>query len=228
MSGKITQMTFANRQEAGRMLAERLSSYRGRRDVVVLGLARGGVPVAFEVAKALGAPLDVFILRKLGVPGHEELAFGAIATGGVHVLEAQTIDAVGLSAGQMQRAIAAAQQEMERRERLYRKNRAPVEVKGKTAILIDDGIATGSSIRAGIAALRKMEAARIVIAVPVAPRVTCLRLEKEADEVVCLHAPEAFYAVGAFYADFSEVSDAEVEDLLREASLTTDGTADVG
>jgi putative phosphoribosyl transferase len=216
-------MRFANRAEAGQILAEELKQYQYQPDTVVLGLARGGVPVALEVAKALGLPFDVFILRKLGVPGHEELAFGAIATGGVHVLDEETIDAVGLSPADMHRALTLARQEMERRERRYRKDRHPVNVKGKTVILVDDGIATGSSMRAAIAALRKMQAARIVVAVPVAPPRTCERLRREADEVVCVYAPEAFYAVGAFYDDFGQVSDEEVEELLRRGSLMPDG-----
>lgn len=216
-------MRFANRAEAGQILAEELKQYQEQPDTVVLGLARGGVPVAFEVAKALGLPFDVFILRKLGVPGHEELAFGAIATGGVHVLDEETIDAVGLSPADMHRALTLARQEMDRRERRYRKDRHPVSVKGKTVILVDDGIATGSSMRAAIAALRKMQAARIVVAVPVAPSGTCERLRREVDEVVCVYAPEAFYAVGAFYADFGQVSDDEVEELLRHGRLMPDG-----
>lgn len=216
-------MRFANRAEAGQILAEELKRYQEAPDTVVLGLARGGVPVALEVAKALGLPFDVFILRKLGVPGHEELAFGAIATGGVHVLDEETIDAVGLSPADMHRALTLARQEMERRERRYRKDRHPVNVKGKTIILVDDGIATGSSMRAAIAALRKMQAARIVVAVPVAPPRTCERLRREAEEVVCVYAPEAFYAVGAFYDDFGQVSDEEVEELLRRGSLMPDG-----
>lgn len=216
-------MRFANRAEAGQILAEELKQYQEQPDTVVLGLARGGVPVAFEVAKALGLPFDVFILHKLGVPGHEELAFGAIATGGVHVLDEETIDAVGLSPADMHRALTLARQEMDRRERRYRKDRHPVSVKGKTVILVDDGIATGSSMRAAIAALRKMQAARIVVAVPVAPPGTCERLRREVDEVVCVYAPEAFYAVGAFYADFGQVSDDEVEELLRHGRLMPDG-----
>lgn len=216
-------MRFANRAEAGQILAEELKQYQEQPDTVVLGLARGGVPVAFEVAKALGLPFDVFILRKLGVPGHEELAFGAIATGGVHVVDEETIDAVGLSPADMHRALTLARQEMERRERRYRKDRHPVSVKGKTVILVDDGMATGSSMRAAIAALRKMQAARIVVAVPVAPPRTCERLRSEADEVVCVYAPEAFYAVGAFYADFGQVSDEELEELLRHGRLMPDG-----
>jgi putative phosphoribosyl transferase len=207
-------MRFANREEAGRLLAQQLEHYKDRHDVVVLGLVRGGVPIAFEVAKALHAPLDVFILRKLGVPGHEELAFGAIASGGVHVLDQETIDAAGLSPFEIGEALTQAQQEMERREGLYRSDSSSLKLTGKTAILVDDGIATGSSMRAAIAALRKMKAERIVIAVPVAPLSTYRQLRCEADDVVCSHTPESFYAVGAFYDDFSQVTDEEVIRLL--------------
>ena len=211
---------FANRREAGRLLADRLTGYKDAPDVLVLGMARGGVPVAFEIAQALTVPLDAFILRKLGVPGHEELAFGAIATGGAQVLDEQIIGAVGLSPGQLREVLTQARQEMERRERFYRKDRGPLGVAGKTAILTDDGVATGSSVRAAIAALRGMQAARIIVAVPVAPQMTLRQLEREAD-VVCLFAPQAFRAVGGFYADFSQVSDQEVENLLRQAAAQT-------
>jgi len=216
-------MRFANREEAGRLLAEQLEFYKGRHDVVVLGLARGGVPIGFEVAKALHAPLDVFILRKLGVPGQEELAFGAIASGGVHVLDQEIIDTVGLSPLEIHQALTQSRQEMEQRERSYRRDNSPLKVTGKTAILVDDGVATGSSMRAAIAALRKMKAERIVVAVPVAPLATYRQLRKEADDVVCCHTPESFYAVGAFYDDFSQVTGEEVMDLLRRASLPTSG-----
>jgi len=216
-------MTFANRADAGRLLAQALAGYKGEKNVVVLGLARGGLPVACEVAAALKASLDVFIIRKLGVPGHEELAFGALASGGTEILDHDTIDAVGLSLVQMREVVAQAQHEIERRERLYRGESRHVNVMGKTVILVDDGIATGSSIRAAIKALRKMKAARIVVAVPVAPPETCWKLQSEADDIVCLYAPEAFYAVGAFYEDFSQVTDEEVIDLLRRASRLPDG-----
>jgi putative phosphoribosyl transferase len=212
-------MRFANREQAGQLLAERLKNYKGVVDVVVLGMARGGVPVAFEIAKKIEAPLDVFILRKLGVPRHEELAFGAIASGGVHIIDQETIDAAGLSPIQIHQAVTQARKEMERRERLYGRDKSPLELKGKTVILADDGIATGSSVRAAVAAVRKLNAERIVVAVPVAPLTTVKRLRLEADELVCLHAPESFYAVGQFYDDFSEVTDSDVRELLRRASL---------
>lgn len=216
-------MRFANREEAGRLLAQELANYKDRHNVVVLGLARGGLPVALEVAKALHVPLDVMILRKLGVPGHEELAFGAIASGGIHIIDQEVVDAVGLSPVEMHQALTHARQELDRRERLYRADRPPLKLKGKTVILVDDGIATGSSMRAAIAALRKADAARIVVAVPVAPENTCHRLRREADEVICTYTPENFFAVGAFYNDFSQVTDDEVAEILRQSSLGPDG-----
>ena len=216
-------MRFANREEAGRLLAEQLAHYKNQPNTVVVGLARGGLPVAFEVAKALHAPLDVFTVRKLGVPGHEELAFGAIASGGIHVVDRETIDAVGLSPQEMHQALTQARHELERRERLYRSDRPALKLKNKTVIVVDDGIATGSSMSAAIEALRRMGAARTVIAVPVAPLATCERLRNEADEVVCSYAPESFYAVGAFYDGFSQVTDGEVKELLHDASLLSEG-----
>jgi len=211
-------MIFANRTEAGQELALRLRKYANRDDVIVLGAPRGGVPVAFEVATALGAPLDVFVLRKLGVPGREELAFGAIASGGVRVLDRQTVEGLRITGLDIERVTRAEEQELERRERAYRSGRPPLDVGGMTVILVDDGIATGSSIRAAIRALRQMKPARIVIAVPVAPPSTCSQLQFEADELVCLEMPEPFYGVGQFYDDFSQVSDEEVKELLDSAS----------
>jgi putative phosphoribosyl transferase len=209
---------FENRVEAGSRLARRLSAYAKRTDVIVLGIPRGGVPVAFEVAAALGAPLDVFVSRKLGVPGQEELAFGAVASGGVRVLDHELIDAVGISNADVERITANVRKEVERREKVYRGSRQPLVIEGKTAILVDDGIATGSSMRAAIEALRQMNPARLVVAVPVAPFSTCRRLRSEVDEFVCLNTPESFFAIGQFYEDFSQVSDEEVTDLLQRAS----------
>ncbi len=166
---------FRDRQEGGRKLAERLHAYANREDVIVLGIPRGGVPVAFEVARALHAPLDIFLSRKLGVPGQEELAFGAIAMGGTRVLDREIIEAVGISEEQIERITAKVKKELERRENLYRGARPPLRVKGLTALLVDDGIATGSSMRAAIHALRQMKPARVVVAVPVAPQSTCSR-----------------------------------------------------
>src|ERR1019366_886843 len=211
-------MIFANRTEAGQELARRLRTYANRDDVIVLGAPRGGVPIAFEVATALRAPLDVFVLRKLGVPGREEFAFGAIASGGVRILDRRTIEGLGITGLDIERVTMAEKQELERRERAYRGGRPPLDVSGLTVILVDDGIATGASMRAAIRALRQMKPARIVIAVPVAPLATCNQLQFEVDELVCLEMPEPFYGVGQFYDDFTQVSDEEVKELLDSAS----------
>jgi putative phosphoribosyl transferase len=208
-------MIFANRTEAGRSLARRLEKYANRDDVIVLGIPRGGVPVAFEVADELHLPLDVFLLRKLGVPGHEELAFGAIASGGIRVLDRQIIQAISLSAYEIESITAREQKELKRRELVYRGDRASLSVDGRTTIVVDDGVATGASLLAGIHALRQLRPAKIVIAVPVAPPSTCARLSREVDEFVRVAAPEPFRAVGLFYDDFSQVSDQEVVDLLK-------------
>lgn len=209
---------FETREDAGRRLASRLGTYRNRKDVIVLGIPRGGVPVAFEVAAALGAPLDVFVSRKLGVPGHEELAFGAIASGGVRILDREITEAVGISDAEVERITLNVRKELERRERVYRGGRQPLMVQGKTVILVDDGIATGSSVRAAIKALRQMNPTWLVVAVPVAPRSTCNRLRQEADELICVLAPRNFYAIGEFYEDFSQVADEEVTRLLLRAA----------
>jgi len=203
-------MIFANRTEAGQELALRLSKYADRDDVIVLGAPRGGVPVAFAVAKALRAPLDVFVVRKLGVPGRKELAFGAIATGGVRILDRNTIEGLGITGLDIERVTRLEKQELERRERAYRGGRPPLDVSGLIVILVDDGIATGSSMLAAIRALRQMKPAFLVLATPIAPRSTCNRLRPEVDELVCVYTPEPFYGVGQFYGDFSEVSDDEV------------------
>jgi putative phosphoribosyl transferase len=211
-------MIFRNRQEAGRRLASRLGKYANREDVIVLGVPRGGVPIAFEVATTLNLPLDIFVLRKLGVPGHEELAFGAIGSGGVRVLNASVVEHLGISDLDIALVTRAEREELERRERLYRGSRPPLDVHGRTVILVDDGIATGSSLRAAIHALRQMRPAAIVIATPVAPQGTCNRLRHEVDELVCAEMPEPFHGVGQFYHDFSQVSDEEVNELLESAS----------
>ena len=211
-------MIFANRTEAGQELALRLRTYANRDDVIVLGAPRGGIPVAFEIAKYLGVPLDVFVLRKLGVPGREELAFGAIASGGVRILDRDTVEGLGITGLDIERVTRAEKQELERREQSYRGGRPPQNVSGLIVILVDDGIATGSSMRAAIRALRQMKPARIVLAVPVAPPSTCSQLQFEVDELVCLEMPEPFYGVGRFYDDFTQVSDEEVIELLDRAS----------
>jgi putative phosphoribosyl transferase len=211
-------MLFTNRTEAGQELARHLSKYANRPDVIILGVPRGGVTVAFEVATALGVPLDVFVLRKLGVPGHEELAFGAIGSGGVRVLNPDVIEGLGLSQLDIELVTSAEKQELKRRERAYRGGRSPLDVRGLTVILVDDGIATGSSIRAAIRSLRQMNPARIVVATPVAPASTCNRLRLDVDELVSVETPERFWGVGQFYYDFSQVSDEEVNELLDRAA----------
>ena len=210
-------MMFDNRKDAGRRLANLLGSYANRNDVIVLGIPRGGVPVAFEVASALDAPLDVFVSRKLGVPGQEELAFGAIASGGVRVLDAEIVEAVGLPDSEIERITTKVRMELERRERAYRGDRPPLKVEGSRVILVDDGIATGSSMRAAIRGLRQLKPERLVVAVPVAPVSTCNRIRADVDELVCAFMPESFYAIGQFYDDFSQVTDQEVTDLLHRA-----------
>jgi len=212
------EAVFENRVDAGRRLASRLEAYKNRKDVIVLGIPRGGVPVGFEVASALGAPLDVFISRKLGVPGQEELAFGAIASGGVRVLNPEITQMAGLSDAEIERITTTVRKELERREKVYRGDRKPLSLEGQTVILVDDGIATGSSMRAAIRALRQMKPGRLVAAVPVAPPSTCKRLKPEVDELICVSTPENFYAIGEFYDDFSQVTDEEVTTLLLRAA----------
>jgi len=209
---------FPNRPEAGRFLATKLSKYAGRGDVVVLGLPRGGVPVAYEVAQALRVPLDVFIVRKLGVPGFEELAAGAIASGGVRVLNPEVVSALPNADEIIDAVTAKETAELQRREQEYRDGRLAPEIGGKIAILIDDGLATGATMRAAVKALRQRGAAQIVVAVPVGPPDTCREFEDVADEVVCASAPESFHAVGQYYEDFSQTSDDEVRDLLARAA----------
>ena len=214
---KTEETIFADRVDAGRRLAGRLGAYRNRKDLLVLGIPRGGVPVAFEVAAALDAPLDVFVSRKLGVPGQEELAFGAVASGGVRILDREITEAVGISDAEVERITANVRKEVERREKVYRGGRQPLMVQGHTVILVDDGIATGSSMRAAIGALRQMKPIRLMVAVPVAPLSTCNRLRQEVDELICVQTPEDFYAIGQFYEDFSQVADEEVTRLLHRA-----------
>jgi putative phosphoribosyl transferase len=210
-------MIFQNRAEAGQRLASLLGMYANREDVIVLGVPRGGVPIAFEVATALNLPLDIFVLRKLGVPGHEEFAFGAIGSGGVRVLDRQVVQSLGLSNMVIDLVTRTERAELARREQIYRGQRPPLNVRGKTVILVDDGIATGASLTAGVHAVRQMQPAAIVIAAPVAPRSTIKRLRHEVDDVVCVETPERFYGVGQFYHDFSQVSDEEVNALLDSA-----------
>jgi predicted phosphoribosyltransferase len=215
---------FRDRTEAGRLLAAELRAYANRPDVLVLALPRGGVPVAYEVALTLQAPLDVFVVRKLGVPGCPELAMGAIATGGVRVLNEDVVRALDIPDDVIHTVAAAEQQELERRERLYRGDRPVPEVRGRIVILVDDGLATGSTMHAAVAALRQQEPARIVIAVPVGAAETCEEFHSVVDAIVCLHQPEPFYAVGFWYEDFSQMTDEEVRDLLQQAAVPTDRT----
>ena len=207
-------VVFRDRREAGRALAERLFPYAGNPNVIVLALPRGGVPVGFEIAQALGAPLDVFLVRKLGVPGHEELAMGAIASGDAGFLDREIVRAYRVSDEDVARVTAVERRELARREIAYRGDREPLDLRGRTLILVDDGLATGSSMRAALAALRPLSPGRIIVAVPVAPRSTVRDLEALADEIVSVATPEPFYAVGMFYEDFGQTSDDEVRDLL--------------
>jgi putative phosphoribosyl transferase len=211
-------MMFRDRSEAGRMLAERLAHYAGRDDALVLALPRGGVPVGYEIAQALHLPLDVFVVRKLGTPGQPELAMGAIASGGVLVVNHDVVGALGIPDYQIREVAEMEQQELERRERQYRGDRPPLDARGRTVILVDDGLATGSTMRAAAAALRRMQAARIVMAVPVAAPNTCAQLRAEGDEVICAETPEPFLAVGQWYRDFSQTTDEEVRELLERAA----------
>ncbi len=210
-------MIFENRSDAGRRLGEALRSYQGRSDVLVLALPRGGVPVGFEVAHALGAPLDVFVVRKLGTPGQEELALGAVASGGTMVLNEDVVNTLGIPRSVIDDIARRELLEVRRREHEFRGNRPPLDVSVKTVILVDDGLATGSTMRAAVEALKVREPSRIIVAVPVAAAATCNRLRPEVDELVCLHAPEHFYAVGEWYRDFSQTGDEEVKELLDRA-----------
>jgi predicted phosphoribosyltransferase len=211
-------MLFRDRLDAGRQLAERLTGHADRPDVLVLALPRGGVPVAFEVARALHAPLDVFLVRKLGLPGHEELAMGAIASGGVRVLNEDLVRTLRIPQEEIDAVAAQEQRELERREREYRGDRPPPDVRDKVVILVDDGLATGSTMRAAVAALRRQHPRRIIVAVPVGAAETCEDFGADADEVICARTPEPFYAVGLWYGDFAQTSDAEVHDLLELAA----------
>jgi putative phosphoribosyl transferase len=211
-------MLFQDRYEAGRVLASRLTQYANQPDVVVLALPRGGVPVGYEVAKALNVPLDVFVVRKLGVPGHEELAMGAIASGGARVLNEDVVRALGIPESLIDRIAEREQRELERREQEYREGRPPLDVRGRTVILVDDGLATGSSMRVAAMAVKQLQLARVIVAVPVASPVTCAEFQSEVDQVVCAVTPEPFWAVGQWYEDFSQTSDEEVRELLRRAS----------
>src|SRR5207302_11290081 len=212
------ERAFQNRLEAGRILAENLEKYADRDDVIVLGLPRGGVPVANEVAKRLRAPLDVFLVRKLGVPGFEELAAGAIASGGVRVLNEDVIRAIPHADQAIEAVTTRETAELERREQIYREGRPAPELRNRVVILVDDGLATGATMRAAVKALRQSSAAKIIVAVPVGPPDTCREIEEQADETICLSTPAFFQAVGQYYDDFSQTSDDDVRELLNQAT----------
>src|ERR1700722_3674528 len=211
---------FRDRREAGRLLAAKLANYADRLDVVVLPLPRGGVPVAYEVASALDLPLDVFVVRKLGIPGYDELAMGAVATAGVRVLNDQFVTRLGIPERVIEAVAAREQQELARRERLYRGGRPPPDVRGRTVILVDDGLATGATMHAAIAALRQLQPARIVVAVPTASPKICEEIREKVDDVICAITPEPFHAVGIWYQDFSQTTDEEVHDLLAQRNTS--------
>ena len=208
------RLRFADRRHAGAVLARQLQHFANRPDVVVLALPRGGVPVAYEVARALGAPMDVFVVRKLGMPGHPELAMGAIASGGVRVMNEDAVSWYRPSAAAIEGVTRAELAELERRERTYRGDRPPLSIEGRTIILVDDGLATGSTMRAAVLAIRRLRPSRVVLAVPVGAPETCEALRGIADEVVCALMPEPFSAVGQWYIDFSQTTDDEVRQLL--------------
>ncbi len=222
-------LPFRDRRDAGRQLAAKLIAYVNQPDVVVLGLPRGGVPVAAEVAEALNAPLDAFLVRKLGVPGHEELAMGAIASGGVRVLNDDVVDPLGIPTSVIDAVEASERGELARRERLYRGTQPPPQVEDRTVILVDDGLATGSTMRAAARALRQLRPARLIAAVPVGSQSVCASLRDVVDDVVCAEMPEPFYAVGIWYDDFGQTSDMEVqEDLRRAVERQADSSASTG
>ena len=216
LARRSARRTFRDRREAGQVLAEELSAYHGRDDLLVLGLARGGVPVGWEVAAALRAPLDVFLVRKLGVPQWQELAMGALASGGGLVVNDNLIRSLSISDEALRSTIERETEELNRRERVYRGDKPPTDPKGKVAILVDDGIATGASMLAAVRAVRAAEPAQVVVAVPVGPPSACSQLGHEADDVVCAMTPPSFEAVGQVYSDFHQVSDDEVRELLAK------------
>jgi predicted phosphoribosyltransferase len=217
-SDRSRRAGFADRHEAGTQLADHLQQFANRDDVVVLALPRGGVPVGYEVARALGAPLDVFVVRKLGVPGHPELAMGAIASGGVRVLNQDVLESIAVSQAAIDGVTRTEQAELERRERAYRDGRPPVPIGRRVVVLVDDGLATGSTMRAAVLAVRRLQPARVVVAVPVGAWQACHELRAVADQVVCPFTPEPFRAVGLWYADFSQTTDREVRQLLTLAA----------
>jgi predicted phosphoribosyltransferase len=210
-------MIFRDRVEAGRFLATKLTEYAGRDDVVVLALPRGGIPVAYEVATQLNLPLDIFLVRKLGVPGHEELAMGAIASGEIRVLNEDIVKDLGIRKEIIDAVAAREQLELDRRERFYHQGITPIDIQNQTVILIDDGLATGATMRAAAEALKQLNVKEIVVAVPIAAESTCREFKKEVDKIVCAVTPEPFYGVGYWYADFSQTTDEEVIYLLKKS-----------
>ncbi|HEX4590407.1 MAG TPA: phosphoribosyltransferase [Gemmataceae bacterium] len=214
-------MIFHDRRDAGRQLAAKLSDLAGRRDLIVLALPRGGVPVGFEVARALGAPLDLFLVRKLGVPGREELAMGAIASGGVRFVNQDVVRALGIPDAVIDQVAAEEERELARREWEYRDDRPAPDVAGRVVLLVDDGLATGSTMRAAVLALRQRRPTAIIVAVPVGAAETCAAMKEVADDIVCAHVPEQFAAVGLWYEDFSQTTDEEVRELLAAGSAAS-------
>lgn len=220
---------FADRREGGRALAAKLAGYKNREDTVVLALPRGGVPVAFEVAKELNVPLDIFLVRKLGVPGQEELAFGAIASGGVTVFNEALVRALHLPDYWIEKVIEGEQKELERREKVYRSSRPRLDLEGKTVLIVDDGLATGATMRAAVAAVRTLKPKQIIAAAPVASRDICAEIERKTDEIcICAITPEPFYGVGLWYRNFEQTTDAEVIRLLKKAEITKAESISVG
>jgi putative phosphoribosyl transferase len=215
--------TFRDRSEAGRLLAQQLRAYAGRPDAVVLALPRGGVPVGYEIARELHLPLDIFAVKKITVPGFDESALGAVSNDGMYLIDDALIEQLGLSKRQIEAIAANAYREVQRRESAYRNHRAAMDVTGKTVILVDDGLATGSSMQAAVAALRRKRPAKIVVAVPVASREACADLQAIADEIVCARMPDPFYAVGLWYDDFAQTEDGEVRNLLAKANAPESG-----
>jgi len=213
---------FKNRTEAGQKLAEALSEYKGKKDVLLPALPRGGVPVAYEVAKSLMLPLDILLVRKLGVPGHEELAMGAIAWDNEYYINDNVVEQLHIPEAAIKRVITKEQEELFKRSNLYRDDLPPPEIDGKTVILVDDGVATGATMRVAVSVLKHAKAKRIVVAVPVGAIDTCKELESDVDEVVCLYTPELFYGVGQWYQDFSQTSDEEVQGILKFSSQNND------
>jgi putative phosphoribosyl transferase len=212
---------FRDRVDAGRQLASALAIYADRSDVVILALPRGGVPVGYEVARALHAPLDAFVVRKLGLPGQEEFAMGAVASGGVTVIDEAVVEQLGVPRAALQEVLDRELEELRRREEIYRGGQPPPDLTGKTVILVDDGLATGSSMRAAVAALRRAKAGRVIVAVPIGAYETCEMLRDEADAVICVRTPEPFHAVGVWYQNFEQTTDEEVRDLLARAARET-------